>query len=95
MRVVALKRFRDKVENVFRNKGDEFEISRERFEELKVNGINAGMGVVVEEVAPLPQPKRKGRMTKADLLAEAEELGIEVPEKATYSELQALVKEAR
>lgn len=93
MRVVALKGFRDKRESVYRNKGDEFEVTPERFEELKANAVKAGMGLVVEEVRE--QPKKKGRPTKAELLAEAEELGIEVPAKATVAMLQSLIEEAR
>jgi len=47
-----------------------------------------------EKPAPKAVPARKGRPTKAELLAEAEELGIDVPERATNAEISKLIEEA-
>ena len=49
-----------------------------------------------EAAEPASEPKKSGgRPTKADLLAEAEALGIEVPEGATNPEIKALIDEAK
>ena len=48
-----------------------------------------------EKPAPPSAPARKGRPTKAELIAEAESLGIDVPEKATNQEISKLIEEAR
>lgn len=48
-----------------------------------------------EQRAAVAKPARKGRPTKAELIAEAEALGIEVPAKATNPEIAAMIEEAR
>ena len=51
-------------------------------------------GAVAEAAAPAPK-KSGGRPTKAELIAEAQDLGIEVPEGATNPEIKALIDEAK
>ena len=61
------------------------------------------VGLTFPADEPKPEPKaearpkaaRKGRPTKAELIAEAEALGIEVPAKATNPEIAAIIEEAR
>ena len=50
-------------------------------------------GAVAEAAAPAPK-KSGGRPTKAELIAQAEALGIEVPEGATNPEIKALIERA-
>ena len=54
----------------------------------------------IEAVAEAPKAqeapaKRSGRPTKAELLAEAASLGIDVPSKATNAEIARLIEEAK
>lgn len=48
-----------------------------------------------KQPAPVAAPARKGRPKKEELLAQARELGIEVPSRATNPEIMRLIEEAR
>lgn len=57
------------------------------------------MGTVVGRTfpgagAPKAEPARKGRPKKAELVAAAEAMGIDVPEGATIPEIIRLIEEA-
>ena len=59
MKIKALKRFQDYKENVVREVGDEFEVTEERLEEIKVGLAKFGEGDWVEVVEePKPAPKK-------------------------------------
>ena len=68
---------------------DGMEVSDERIEELATDANRRGVPLI-EKVEEKPKSA-----TKAQLLAEAEELGIEVPERATKRELESLIEESR
>ena len=72
----------------WREPGERWEVTPERFA-----AINATKwGVLAKAVE---EPKKKARPTKAELVAEAESLGIKVPKNATASRIEKLIEEAR
>ena len=65
---------------------------------MRTVGITYGVKGAAKAPAPAPakaKPKKSGRPTKADLIAEAEGLGIEVPEGATNPQIAKLIDEAK
>ncbi len=52
------------------------------------------MGLVLREEPAPPRPARMSRPRKAELLAEARGLGIEVPEGATNKQIARLIEES-
>lgn len=65
MKIKALRRFEDYKEDVIREVGDEFEVTEERFEEIKVGLTKFGEGDWVEEVVePKTAPAKKTTTTK-------------------------------
>lgn len=89
--VEAIRPFEDLVEHVDRVVGERWEVDRKRAE--AINSTQYGQLVaIVSETRPFG--KLKGRPTKAELLAQAEELGIEVPEGSTNPEIAELIEEA-
>lgn len=93
MLIEAVQGFQDyEHDKRWRVPGERWEVTPARFE--AINSTKWGVLAKAVEEAPVA-PKRKGRPTKAELLAEAEELGIEVPEGATNPQIHALIKEAR
>lgn len=61
MKIRALRRFEDYKEDVIREVGDEFEVTKARFEEIKNGLAKFGEGDWVEEVKEetKPQPRTK------------------------------------
>ena len=100
MYVKALVDFHDNLKNVDRKRGEVFIATEERFAEINSVAPRHGLEAIVERVGEepkpeqKPEPKRKGRMTKAELAAKAEELGVEVPKGATNAQIAALIEEA-
>lgn len=87
-RVKAIRDFWDKKARVNRKANEEFEATAQRISELNACGVEQCFAPLVKE---LSEPRKSGRPTKAELLAEAEEKGVEVPEGATNPEIAALV----
>lgn len=87
--IEAVKVFEDLAEGVDRKPGDRWKVDDERFEAIN-STIYGELAKRVES-----EPKPKGRPTKAELMAEAEELGIDVPKNATNPQIAELIKEAR
>lgn len=82
-----------------RKVGEEWDAPASRLAEIN----SAGYGIMAEEVAAKPSPSAEAgvreakpevsKMTKAELLDEAEARGIEVPQGATKAEIAELVGE--
>jgi len=84
--IEAVRKFEDLVEHVDRKPGDRWEVDDKRFK-----AINSTVyGELARKVA-----KPKGRPTKAELVSEAEALGVDVPEGSTNPEIWKLIEEAR
>jgi len=89
MLIECVKGFEDyENDNRWREPGERWEVTPERF--AAINGTH--WGVLAKAVET---PKKKARPTKAELVAEAEGLGIEVPKGATNSQIAKLIEEAR
>lgn len=56
--------------------------------------IGAEQPKAAEKPKKAAQAKKGGRLTKAELVARLEELGVEAPEGATNPQLKALIDEA-
>lgn len=100
MLVRATMRFRDLVEteargeDFYREEGEAWEVSPERAESLAESKWGP-LALPAEPRPEEPKPKRKGRPTKSELLAEAEMLGVDVPRGATNPQIAKLIEEAR
>lgn len=91
MLVECVKPFRDLAEKVDRKVGEVWDVTLDRLEEIEAV-TEYGQLVRTTEA----RPKHKGgRPTKAELVAEAEALGIEVPKGATNPQIAKLIEEAR
>ena len=97
MLVKCVREFRD-LENkrMLRSAGERFEVTPERFAALNATRY----GTLVEQAdntsdAKSGEKKVKGRPNKAELLKQAEALGIDVPEGATNPQIAKLVEEAK
>jgi len=74
MNVVALVDFKDNLRNVDRKAGDEFIVSRERFEEINAVGMEKINAPIVEEVVhkadakgvQTPESRKRSRARKAE-----------------------------
>lgn len=65
---------------------------------MRTVGITYGTEGAAKAPAPAPAktaPKKSRRPTKAELVAEAEDLGVEVPEGATNPQIAKLIDEAK
>lgn len=89
MLIECVKGFQDyEHDSRWREPGERWEVTPERFA-----AINATQwGVLAKAV---DAPVKKARKTKAELVAEAESLGIEVPKGATAAKVAQLIEEAR
>lgn len=94
MLIEAVQGFQDYEHNkLWRKPGERWEVTPQRF--AAINSTKWGiLAKAVDEPEAKPKAK-KGRPTKAELLAEAKELGIEVPKGATNPEIYALIKGAK
>ena len=91
MLIECVQGFQDYEHNkLWRKPGDRWEVTPERFA-----AINATKWGVLAKAVEEPKTKKKGRPTKAELMAEAEALGIEVPKGATNPEIYKLIEEAK
>jgi hypothetical protein len=89
--IEALKPFKDIAAGVDRKVGERWEVDLERF-----NEVNSTIyGELAKRADEEPKQKAKGRPTKAELVAEAEALGVEVPKGATNPQIAKLIEEAR
>jgi hypothetical protein len=89
--VKAVKKFKDLVEQVDRSCGEQWMVDKARFKELN----STIYGELVQRIDVDPAIRISGRPKKSELIAMAEELGIEVPEGATNPEIARLIKEAQ
>ena len=100
MHVRTLVSFFDIKAGVDRRVGEEFIVDEGRFSQINAVGYEKVGAPLVDAVdrdepKPEPAPKRQKRPTKAELLAEAEELGVDVPEGATNPQIAKLIAEAK
>lgn len=89
--------FTDLAARCERHIGEEWEVSEKRLDALLAYPHAKLVEVVVAEpvCAEAAKPARKCKPTKAELVAEAESLGIKVPAKATNAQIAKLIEEAR
>lgn len=93
MLIEAVQGFQDYEHNKrWREPGERWEVTPERFTAIN----STRWGILAKAVPEEPKAtKVKGRPNKAQLLATARELGIEVPEGATNPQIARLIEEAR